>query len=180
MKTHKTILVILVCIFVIPVMFLLGGCNRTSTLEDKKKEINFPVNEKGYPKNNIVIINGKSYPLKIAGNSHIDSKVDCEVDVKMNKESDVVEVIVPQYLPINNWSIEEKNYIDLISYSRIDFPIEDKYMAEGVSATVQKFQFQITTDETTEILLKWSNIDEIEKLFKNKKEDYLLKIVVSY
>ena len=36
------------------------------------------------------------------------------------------------------------------------------------------------TDETTEILLKWANINEVDKLFKDKKEDYLLKISVSY
>ena len=35
---------------------------------------------------------------------------------------------VPQYLPINNWSIEEKEYVNLISYNKTDFPIKaDKY-----------------------------------------------------
>ena len=53
-------------------------------------------------------------------------------------------------------------------------------MMEGRSAEVQRFKIQVAMDETTEILLKWSNINEEDKLFKDKKEDYLLKIVVSY
>mgnify|MGYP000105725121 FL=1 len=53
-------------------------------------------------------------------------------------------------------------------------------MIEGISTAVQKFKIQVSTDETTEILLKWANINEVDKLFKDKKEDYLLKISVSY
>lgn len=179
MAIHKKALVILICIFTIPAMFLLGGCNESSALKEKM-EIEFPTNEKGYPQSNIVIINNKSYPMEIAGNSHVDSKVDAEIQIKMDNNSDVVEVILPQYLPVNYWSIEEKEYINLISYDRTSFPIKDEDMPEGISAAVQRFKIQVATDETTEIMLKWSNIDEADKLFKDKKEDYLLKMVVSY
>ena len=61
-----------------------------------------------------------------------------------------------------------------------DFPIKNENMVEGPSAAVQKFVLNVAREETSEILLKWANVDEVDKLFKDKKEDYLLKIVVSY
>lgn len=179
MKIYKKVLAVLVCVFTIPVVLFLGGCHERSALEEKK-EIEFPVNERGYPQNNIVIINDTSYPIVIVGHSHIDSKVDSEIEIKMEKKSNIVEIVLPQYLPINNWSIEEKEYVNLISYNKTDFPIKDGDMIEGISTAVQKFKIQVSTDETTEILLKWANINEVDKLFKDKKEDYLLKISVSY
>ena len=103
-----------------------------------------------------------------------------EIEVKMDQDSDIVEIVLPQRLPINYWSLDEKEYMNLLSYSMIDFPIKDENMVEGPSASVQKFVLSIPRGESSEILLKWANVDEIDKLFKDKKEDYLLKIKVSY
>lgn len=166
----KKNLLTLSCIFLIPIMLLLSGC---SGAENKTTKTDFPLDEKGYPKNDMVLINDKSYPIEIAKNSNRE----IEVAIKIDKDKDEVEVIVPQYLPINIWSVDEKNILNLISYSRVDCPIKDKDMIEGISNSVQKFQFQVTQGET--IFLKWSNVNEIEKTFKDKNEDYLLKIVVS-
>ncbi len=159
------------CIFLIPIMLLLSGC---SGAENKTTKTDFPLDEKGYPKNDVVLINDKSYPIEIAKSS----KGNSEVVIKLEEESDVVDLVVPQYLPINIWSVDEKNILNLISYSKIDFKIEDKDMVEGISNSVQSFKLQVPQGETT-ILLKWSNVNEIEKTFKDKNEDYLLKIVVS-
>ena len=38
---------------------------------EEKKEIEFPVNERGYPQNNIVIINDTSYPIAVSY-THLD------------------------------------------------------------------------------------------------------------
>lgn len=178
-KYIKKVLAVLVCVFTIPVMLFLGGCHERSALEEKK-EIEFPVNERGYPQNNIVIINDTSYPIDIVGHSHIDSKVDSEIEIKMEKKSNIVEIVLPQYLPINNWSIEEKEYVNLISYNKTDFPIKMGYDWRNINSGYKNLKFKSSTDETTEILLKWANINEVDKLFKDKKEDYLLKISVSY
>lgn len=151
-------------------MLLLSGCRGA---ENKTTKTDFPLDEKGYPKNDVVLINDKSYPIEIANSS----KENSEAVIKIDNGKDVVEVVVPQYLPINIWSVDEKNILDLISYSRVDCSIKDKDMVEGISNSVQKFKFQVTQGET--IFLKWSNINEIEKPFKDKNEDYLLKVVVS-
>lgn len=166
----KKILLTLLSVILVPTFLLLVGCSKT---ENQRNNTDFPLDEKGYPKNDVVIVNGKSYPIEIAKSS----KGNSEVVIKLEEESDVVNLVVPQYLPINIWSVDEKNILNLTSYSKIDFKIEDKDMVEGISNSVQKFQFQVIQGET--IFLKWSNINEIEKPFKDKNEDYLLKIVVS-
>ena len=122
------------------------------------------------------MINNKAYPLDFAGESHRDS----EIEIKMDGDRDIVEITLPQYLPINYWSLDENEYMNLVSYSRIDFPIKNENMLEGPSPAVQKFVLNVAREETSEILLKWANVDEIDKLFKDKKEDYLLKIKVTY
>lgn len=53
-------------------------------------------------------------------------------------------------------------------------------MAEGQSRALQKFVLSLLKGETSEILLKWSNVNEIDKLFMDKKADYNLKIKASY
>ena len=167
----KKILLTLVSVILVPTFLLLVGCSKT---ENQRNNIDFPLDENGYPKNDVVIVNGKSYPLEIVKSSNRET----EVAIKIDKDKDEVEIVVPQYLPINIWSVDEKNILNLTSYSKIDFKIEDKDMLEGISNSVQSFKLQVPQGETT-ILLKWSNVNEIEKTFKDKNEDYLLKIVVS-
>lgn len=98
----------------------------------------------------------------------------------MDEDSEIVEIVLPQYLPINYWSLDENEYLNLVSYNKVDFPIKDENMLEGPSRAVQKFELNLARGETSEILLKWANVDEIDKSFKDKKEDYLLKIKVTY
>lgn len=173
-KSFKKVLRILFCAFLLFGMFLLTSCSKESVSENK--EIEFPLDDKGYPQKDVVMINDKTYPLELVGESHMGS----EIEVKMDQDSDIVEIVLPQRLPINYWSLDEKENLNLVSYSMIDFPIKNENMLEGPSPAVQKFVLNVARGETSEILLKWSNVDESDKLFKDKKEDYLLKIVVSY
>lgn len=172
--SFKKVLTILIGSFLLSVMFLLTSCSKEPVSENKEME--FPLDDKGYPKNNLVMINDKTYPLELVGESHRDS----EIEINMDGDRDIVEITLPQYLPINYWSLDENEYMNLVSYSRIDFPIKDENMVEGPSAAVQKFVLNLASGETSEILLKWANVDEVDKLFKDKKEDYLLKIKVTY
>lgn len=172
--SFKKVLTILIGSFLLSVMFLLTSCSKEPVSENK--DIEFPLDDKGYPKNNLVMINDKTYPLELVGESHMGS----EIEIKMDQDSDIVEIVLPQYIPINYWSLDENEYLNLVSYSMIDFPIKNENMLEGPSAAVQKFVLNVAREETSEILLKWANVDEVDKLFKDKKEDYLLKIKVTY
>ena len=172
--SFKKVLTILIGSFLLSVMFLLTSCSKEPVSDDKEME--FPVDDKGYPQNNVVMINNKAYPIDLVGESHMGS----EIEVKMDQDSDIVEIVLPQRLPINYWSLDEKENLNLISYIMIDFPIKNENIVEGPSAAVQKFVLNVAREETSEILLKWANVDEVDKLFKDKKEDYLLKIKVSY
>ena len=171
---RKKVLSILLCTVLMSFLFLLVSCSKEPVAENK--EVEFPLDDKGYPKNNLVMINNKAYPLDLVGESHMGS----EIEVKMDQDSDIVEIVLPQRLPINYWSFDEKEYLNLVSYSMIDFPIKNENMVEGPSPAVQKFVLNVAREEASEILLKWSNVDEVDKLFKDKKEDYLLKIKVTY
>ena len=59
----KKNLLTLICIFLIPTMLLFTAC---SGAENKTTKTDFPLDEKGYPKNDVVLINDKSYPIEIA------------------------------------------------------------------------------------------------------------------
>lgn len=45
-------------------------------------DIEFPMNEKGYPQSNIVIINNKSYPIEIQKISKLKRSADTQRKVK--------------------------------------------------------------------------------------------------
>ena len=172
--SYKKVMTILLCAFLVSFMFLLASCGKEPVAE--KKEMEFPTDDKGYPQNNLVMINDKSYPIDFVGQSQMES----EIEVKMDGDRDFVEITLPQGPLINYWSLDEKEYMDLLSYSRIDFPIKNENMLEGPYAAVQKFELNVARGENSEILLKWANVDDMDKLFKDKKEDYLLRIKVTY
>lgn len=148
------------------------GCGNNM---DKSKEsfaiTKFPRDEQGYPKCNIVIINGKEFSLKALSESYVEDDLDYIIDLPGVKKGDRIEVILPQYLPINLWSIEEKETIDLINYNKKELSVRQD--VEGKSAFVQKFTF---TMNDTSILFKWSNVRECGKSFSEKEKEYLLKI----
>lgn len=164
-------------LLILSVLFLSSCCNKNTVISEQS--VDFPLDDKGYPQNNVVIINEKPYSIDLTGKSHTASKVDSEIEAHIAKESDVVEITLPQYLPINSWSIEEKYCINLISYSKIECPVKDENMLEGVSPVVQKYKIQVIKGEKTEIFFKWANIYEADNPFKDKNEDYLLKIIVT-
>ena len=175
-QSFKEVLSIFFCAILVSFMFLITGCEKESVLQKEEYEIEFPLDDKEYPKNNLIMFNNKSYPLDLVGESNRDS----EIEIKMDQDSDLLEIIFPQYFPINYWSLDEEEYLNLISYSRFDFSIKDEIMVVGQSRALQKFVLSLLRGETSEILLKWSNVNEIDKSFMDKKADYNLKIKVSY
>ena len=149
-----------------------------SNLGMKDAGIDFPKDEKGYPKNDIVMINGKSYAINIAKN--LDKKVEKEqeMEIDLKGKDNIVDVALPQWSVINYWIMEES--LSLTSYNIIDFPIDDKDVLEGTSNRVQRFKIKVADDEKTTWIFKWSNVNEMGKAFKDKKADYILKITVSH
>ena len=149
-----------------------------SNLGMKDAGIDFPKDEKGYPKNDIVMINGKSYAINIA--KSLDEKVEKEheMEIDLKGKDNIVDVALPQWSVINYWIMEES--LSLTSYNIIDFPIDDKDVLEGTSNRVQRFKIKVADDEKTTWIFKWSNVNEMVKAFKDKKADYILKITVSH
>ncbi len=138
------------------------------------------MDEKGYPQDNVVIINGRVHNLDKIKNALASSHVESEIDLEMGEKSEnVVEVTLPQLTPICLWSIEMKDYIDLVSYSNDTIKIEDKNKLEGPSPNLQTFRFKVYKENDVTVSFKWSNINEIEKSFNDKEAYYLLKLKIS-
>lgn len=161
---------------IIPVM-LLGGCGRKAGTGEEKMETDFPVEEDGYPKSDLIVVNGKSYPLYLP---EMGSREESELDIKLEEGKSSLEVILPQVAPNYYRYFDEGEFISLLSYKKIDLPIREEDERDGPSSTVQDFSFRVSGSEKSEILLKWANVNEGEKPFKDKKEDYLLKLSVHY
>ncbi|MDO4663128.1 MAG: hypothetical protein Q4B36_08480 [Tissierellia bacterium] len=87
--------------------FLLSSCSNKNT--DIYENRDFPIDYKGYPKSDIVIINEKPYSINLIEISHTKSKINSKIDVKIKKDSDIIEIILPQYIYRNNWSIEKNS-----------------------------------------------------------------------
>lgn len=167
----KTLLSKLFPVLVLSV-FLLSACSNKNS-PASGEGLDFPLDDKGYPKNNLALVNGKTYPMDLVGEVHTGS----EIEVKRDKERDDLEISLPQYLPINTWSLEEGDYLDLTSYNKIAYPIKKENMLEGISPNVQNFKIQLL-EGGTELVFKWANVNEADKPFKDKQEDYLLKIIL--
>lgn len=173
MAIHKNILISLLLILLI---FLMCSCNNITKVVYQQTEvvnevdyIDFPKDIQGYPKRELVIINGNIYSLENIEKPQTLS----EIEIKIEEDNNI-EVVLPQYLPTYFWSIEESENIDLISYTKNEQPVQ--YAVEGKSANLQIFTFNTLVDDS--ILLKWSNINELGKSFTDKKEEYLLKIKI--
>ena len=174
-KSFKVLKYLLVFFLMLP---LLLACESQSNLGMKDTGIDFPKDKKGYPKNDIVMINGKSYAINIA--KSLDKKVEKEheMEIDLKGKDNIVDVALPQWSVINYWSMEES--LSLISNDIIEFPIDTKDMLEGISNRVQRFKIKVADDEKTTLIFKWSNVNEMGKAFKDKKADYILKITVSH
>ena len=168
----KTLLSKLFPVLVLAV-FLLSSCG-SKNIPASRKDLDFPLDDKGYPKNNLLLVNGKTYPMDLVGGVHTGS----EIEVKIDKAREDLEISLPQYLPINTWSLEEGTYLNLTSYSKIAYPIKKENMLEGISPNVQNFKIQLPEGEGTDLVFKWANVNEADKSFKDKQEDYLLKIIL--
>lgn len=168
------------CIGVMLAVFLVG-CNKTNKINTETEVmVDFPKNDDEYPKNDIVLINGEVHKLKDIEKAYGDVKISGEIEIRLKKENHRLEVVLPQRDNIHLWDVGLKEHIDLISYSKNYIPIENEKIKDGESATIQKFVFEVPSDDNINILFKWSNVNDIEKSFKEKEENYLLKIKVSH
>ncbi|EJP23070.1 hypothetical protein HMPREF1142_1145 [Peptostreptococcaceae bacterium AS15] len=160
------------------VLSLVVACDSPTNSGGKDADIDFPKAERGYPKSDIVRINGQSYAINIA--KSLDEKVEKEhkMEIELRGKDDIVDVALPQWSVINYWSMEES--LSLISNNVIEFPIDTKDMLEGISNRVQRFIIKVADDEKTTLIFKWSNVNEMGKAFKDKKAEYILKISVSH
>lgn len=154
MKMYRKILI--AGLFVLTVC-LLSGCQ-------KEKDTAFPKDKQGYPKHDIVLINGKEYKL---------NGTEQEIEVKLPKD-EILEISLPQYQPTHFWCMEDNVTLNVTNYNKKEVDVPK--MLEGVTANVQNFCVNVTKDNI--VTFKWVNVNECGKSFSEKKADYQLKINV--
>lgn len=153
-------------------LITIAGCGKKiDNSSESFDTAKFPRDKQGYPKSNVAIINGKEFSINNLSNSKTSDASINTIDLADVKSGDRIEVILPQYLPINLWDIEENEDIDLLSYEKIDLSVQQD--VEGKSSFVQKFTF--TTNDTN-VKFKWCNVRECGKSFSEKKKDSLLQL----
>lgn len=161
---------VLVAIVILLSVFLVSACSTKKENEDLTSK--FPLDKKGYPRTDSVIINGNVYNIKDLFLE--ESKVKNEINIKVDQEKNEFELILPMGTSINQWSIEKKDIL-LNEYKRISLSVKDEL--EGVSPYLQVFKF---TSDAKEIRLKYHNINELDKAFDEKDHHCMIILNVSY
>ena len=96
------------------------------------------------------------------------------MNIEIDKENNEFEIVLPVGTSISQWSIRQKEIL-LDNYKRSKVDIKEEL--EGPSPYIQSFKF---TSDSHEIILKYHNINELDKAFSDIEEDYLLKLQVTY
>lgn len=159
---NKSVLIVMAAVLLLS----FSACSVKKT--GSEDGLNFPKDSQGYPKRNVILVNGKKVELSDQKSSVTDAKI---------REDGTVMISLPQGLPINNWYIEENENIKLVSYTTNTSLDKTEGDREGQSAEIQTFIFRTTKIEP--VLFKWVNVEQSGKSFEEKEEEYLLKVVVS-
>ena len=154
----------------VTLLFLLSGCS-----SNKRETVSFPKDDLGNPKRDVIVINSEEMELPDFKNTIDEDKKMHTVNVKEQKDGTVV-VALPQGRPTNNWYIEEKEEIKLVSYNTESLDGKKRDKPEGGSDEIQTFTF-ITSLNL--IRFKWVNINQSGKSFEDKSESYKLDVVIS-
>ncbi len=141
------------------------------------EEITFPLRTNGYPKNDIVLINGQVYPLKQFDFNTKKTITYKEIELKLNTSDNHVNIVLPQNLIAYEWHIEDKKGIHLFSYNILTLPIKKEHILCGEAPDLASFSFTISP-EIKDVSFKLINTEEKGKTFYDKKEAYLLTIKI--
>lgn len=152
-------------IFLLTIVLILASCTC------KNPDNQFPSNNQGYPKRDIILVNGKEYKIKglHAGENTVE-----EINIEIDEENSEFELVLPVGASISQWSIKQ-NGIILDNYKRSKVDVKEEL--EGPSPYIQSFKF---TSDSHEIILKYHNINELDKAFSDIEQYYLLKLQVTY
>ncbi|MGI6078393.1 MAG: hypothetical protein ACOYCB_09590 [Fastidiosipilaceae bacterium] len=135
----------------------------------------FPIAEDGYPRSDVLMIDGNLYPLE---NIDLVSNTQQRIEYKLSGSKDYLEVILPRRIPCCKWYLKEDEDVELLVYDLFSLPIADDDIKDGPSSAVQRFYVFFNPDKQTTIQFKWSNINENDKAFAEKEAVHSLFIVL--
>lgn len=173
MGSHNRILIAAVLLLM---CFVCYGCIKSNIMKNSS-DTKFPTEKKGYPKKDVVLINGKEYSLADIQKSFGESEIINQIELQMDSTETQITVVLPRIQPTLLWSMEEQENIDLICYKEEKYTVHGE-MRDGESAEIQIFVFKINRDSDQRIRFKWSNVNEQGKSFQEKEGVYTLELFV--
>lgn len=160
---------------ILAVLSIFGaGCSSKCENKNIKK---FPLEDNGYPKKDVALINGEKYTINDVYSAEDDLHSVQEIEIKLNENSaDYLEVILPQLGIFHTWNTDPQ-YTNLVLYREDYVPIKNVY--DGESNTLQTFRFK-NSPLIDEIWFKSSPYEELGKTFEDRDYRHLLKVKITH
>lgn len=119
----------------------------------------FPVQENGYPDNNYISVNGKTYSIQVKNRDSIREET---IELTIDNKSEYLTIVLPQCVNILKWVVEDDIVGAELNKSAVCISgLNDKYQFEGGSPYLYVFEFAIVDlQQLEEIVFRLVNVDD--------------------
>lgn len=173
MGKNKTFKITIVTVFL--VTLCITGCThyRSVNKVDDRAYASFPTDQYGYPKTNIVLINGEKYEMK----SNIDDNASEEekttiITIKNFEDTVKTDIVLPKYVLTCKWTMKEKENPSVLYYNI--YRASPKEAMDGGSSEIQHFRIIATKGNVAEF--KFVEEREMNKHYEDREGSRILKI----
>jgi hypothetical protein len=182
-KGKGTVLSILVTVLLISLVACgsagnQAGSSKKSSSGKESGAADFPVDDKGYPKKTIVMINGKEYSITNIDQAIADTPKQQTINLKVNKDQTSLKVVLPRISLIYFWSADPEESLSMTSYKKDSVEIKKGDLLEGTSPELLTFEFELPPEDS-DLTFQMANINDVEKAFSDQKAIYQLTIRIS-
>ena len=157
------------------ICLLVSGCG-SGTVFDKTTgaSLEFPLEDDGYPKEGVALINGKTFELENYGNIYHGETGEGRLSVKA--EGGVLEIAGANGGAVTEWRVSDN--VGLQSRSEYEPEISADDIKDGASGTVQGFVLSVPLEKTEIVLRHVNTLSAAGKTFDEFEYDYQLIITV--
>ncbi|MDD6351131.1 MAG: hypothetical protein PUG16_01870 [Lachnospiraceae bacterium] len=182
-KGKGTVLSILVTVLLISLVACgsagsQAGSSKRSSSGKESGAADFPVDDNGYPKKSVVLINGKEYSLTNIDQAIADTPKQQTMNLKVKKDQTSLKVVLPRISLIYFWSADPEESLSMTSYKKDSVEIKKEKILEGTSPELLTFEFELPPEDS-DLTFQMANINDVEKAFSDQKAIYQLTIRIT-
>lgn len=129
-----------------------------------EKKVTFPVDETGYPKEDILVVDGQEIPFKPGEENEIMLATDMV-------EDNCLEILLPEGETYRKWCILEDVEMCFRGYEvvKISVDIDEEQRLEGKATEIDRFLLELDMMQTPQLEFKCVELDECNKGFAEMK-----------